>query len=268
MTESDAVGMDSRITADEFLGGRVRLLQWAEGYRAAVDPVLLAATVPALAGDRVLELGCGAGAAMLCLAVRVPGLRVDGLEVQPDTAALARRNVDINALADRVAVHEGTILDPPGTLPRGVYDRVMMNPPFHPAGAHTGSPEPGKALSHGEGEAVLGDWVRAALWFLKARGTLTLIHRADRLDEILFHLRGRFGAVTVFPLWPKAGMAAKRVLVHARRGVRTPLRLAPGLVLHEADGRFTPVAEAVLRQGNGLDIQRGDAANPGGGKSA
>ncbi|HYE49736.1 MAG TPA: methyltransferase [Azospirillaceae bacterium] len=238
---------------DLLLGGRVRLLQPGKGYRAAIDPVLLAAAVPAGEGERVLELGCGAGAASLCLAARVPGCRVTGLEMQAEAAELARRNAALNRLEERFEVVEGDLLRPPGVLRPGGFDRVMANPPFHPAGAHTISPTAGKAASHGEGEAGLADWIAAALRFLKGRGTLTLVHRADRLDEILARLHGRFGAVTVLPLWPMQGREAKRVIVTARRDARSPARLLPGLVLHGAGGAYTPEAERVLRDGVALE---------------
>ena len=87
---------DADLTCNDFLGGRVRLYQPVKGYRAGVDPVLLAAAVPARAGDHVLELGCGAGQALLCLAARVPGLRLTGVELQAAYADLARRNGALN----------------------------------------------------------------------------------------------------------------------------------------------------------------------------
>lgn len=244
------------VTEDALLGGRVRLLQPAGGYRAAVDPVLLAAAVPAAAGEHVLDLGCGTGAAALCLAARVPGCRVTGLELLPDVAALAERSAGLSGLADRVRVLAGDLRAPPAALAEIRFDRVMMNPPYHPAGGHTPSADTHKATAHGEsaGQAGLADWVRAALRLMAARGTLTLIHRADRLGEVLGLLEGRFGGIVVLPLWPRAGEPAKRVIVQARRNARAPLTLAAGLALHTTDGRFTDAAEAVLRQGRPLAL--------------
>jgi tRNA1(Val) A37 N6-methylase TrmN6 len=250
------------VTEDRLLNGRVRLLQPAQGYRAAIDPVLLAAATPAEEGDRVLDLGCGAGAASFCLAARLPGVRVAGLELQAEAADLARRNAALNDVATRVRITLGDAALAPAHLPSGSdpdlvagrFDHVMTNPPFYPGGRHTRSPRAGKAVSHGEGTADLATWVAAAARLLAPRGTLTMIHRADRVDEILARLAGRFGAVVLYPLWPRAGAEAKRILIRARLGARTPARLLPGLVLHGEGGRYTPAADAVLRDGAALDF--------------
>lgn len=232
---------------DLLLGGRVSLAQQAAGYRAAVDPVLLAAFTAAVAGDRVLDAGTGTGAAALCLAARVGGVRVTGIELRPEIAELARGNAARNGVDGRVTVVEGDVLRPPDALTPGGFDRVMMNPPYLKAGAASVPPDAAKAAANVEGEARLADWIGFAHAMLAPRGVLTVVHRADRVDEILARLHGRFGGVVLFPLWPRAGAAARRILVAATRDGRGPAALAAGLVLHEADGRFTAAAEAVLR---------------------
>ncbi len=255
-----APSVATAITENRLLGGRVVLCQPASGYRAAIDPVLLAAAVPALRGERVLDLGCGVGAAALCLAARVPDCRIVGLELQPDLAALARHNAAANGVAHRFAVIEGDVRRPPPELAAAAasetgvpgFDHVMMNPPFLPAGAATPPPEATKALAHQEGAAALEDWIAAACRLLKPRGGLTLIHRADRVDAICAALRPRFGAVELIPLWPKPGRPARRLVVRARKDARSPAVLAFGLVLHRPEGGFTEEAEAILRGGKAL----------------
>lgn len=239
------------VREDALLDGRVRLRQPAAGYRVAVDPVLLAAAVAARPGARVLDLGCGVGGAALCLLARCPGAVVTGLEIQHDLAALAAENARLNDCSERFHVVRGDVLCPPL---RGGFDHVMANPPYLPAGRARPPATAGRAAANVEGVAKLGDWVAAALALARPRGGVTFVHRADRLDELLGALYGQAGAIVVFPLWPAAGRDAKRVLVQARRDVRTPLRLAAGLVLHAAGGGFTPEAEAVLRGAAGLSI--------------
>ena len=135
----------------------------------------------------------------------------------------------------------------------GPFDHAMANPPYQPAGHGTRPPDDAKAAAHVEGEADLNAWIAAMLAVLKPKGTRTLVQRADRRGAILAALDGRAGGVVICPLWPKAGAPARRVIVRARKGVRTPLVLAPGLVLHQADGSYTAEADAVLR-GAALDF--------------
>lgn len=242
------------VSDDTLLSGRVRLRQPRDGYRVAIDPVLLAAAVPASASDNVLDIGCGVGAAALCLAARVPGCRIAGLERDGALARLLEENAAANDARSRLRVVAGDLLDPPAALAPGSFSQVMMNPPFLDAARASPSPHQRKAAASVEGEATLADWLDFALTMLAAKGGLTLIHRADRLGDILAQLQGRAGGAIVFPLWPGEGKPAKRVLLHAKKGSAAPLTLAAGLVLHRADGRNTEAAEAILRHGAPLQL--------------
>lgn len=232
-------------TVDRLLGGRVVLHQPATGYRAALDPVLLAAFVTAPQGGRVLDLGCGTGAAALCLAARRPDLALVGLDCDGRSLALARQSAAASGLADRVAWQEGAIEDWPE---RDAYAALLTNPPFQAAGTGTRPPDGHRAAAHVE-VLPLAPWLDHAVKLLAPKGRLHVIHRADRLPELLALLRPRLGALTVLPLWPRAGAPARRVLVAGIKDSRAPARLLPGLVLHEAAGGYTGAAEAVLRDG-------------------
>lgn len=232
-------------TTDGFLGGRLRLTQPKKGYRAGADAVLLAA---AGGGGRVLDAGAGVGTVGLCLAWRRPDARVTLLERAPDLAALADANMRGNGLADRVEIVVGDIRDRP--VPMHHFDAVLCNPPFFEAARAPGSDHAGRKAARTE-ELPLADWLGFAMAALQPGGALTLVHRMERLPDILAVLSG---GVVVFPLWPRAGEPAKSMLVRATKDSAAPLVLAPGLVLHQADGRYTVAAEAILRGGGALDI--------------
>jgi len=256
---SDALFAPSETREDGFLGGRLRLVQPRQGYRAATDPVFLAAAVPARAGERVLDLGCGAGAASLCLAARVPGLELHGLELQPAYLALAAGNAALNGIA--LTLHAGDVARLPRELRQLAFDHVMMNPPYH-AGDSAASPVPGRDRAHREDAGGLGPWIAAALARLRPGGWLTLIHRAERTPEILAPLDGPAGAIALLPLVPRAGREAGRVIVRARKGSRAPFRLLSPLVIHAGaahlrdEDDYSPEASAILREAAVLDFDR------------
>jgi len=242
------------LSRDRLLDGRVCLMQPARGYRVAIDAVLLAAAVAARPGDSVLDAGTGVGAAGLCLLARQPLARVTGLDIQGDLAALARRNVAANGMAGRFAVVEGDIAAPSADLVAGSFDHVMANPPFRAEDHGHPSPDPGKATATVEGPGGLAAWLSFALAMVRPGGTITVIHQAPRLGDLLAGIGGRAGGIVVCPLWPAAGKPAGRVIVAGRKGGRAPLIVHPGLVLHQAGGAFTPAAETVLRDAGALDL--------------
>ncbi|MCF8481619.1 MAG: methyltransferase [Rhodospirillum sp.] len=242
------------VREDTLLGGRVRIWQPLEGYRTAIDPVLLAAALDPAEGTHVLDAGAGTGAALLCLATRRPDLRVTGLELDALHARLCRMSIEANGLESRCRVLRGDLGRPPPEIPKGGYDAVMTNPPF----ADSGTPpeDPRRARAHMEGaDMPLKAWVARCLDLLRSKGRLTVIHRADRLDALLAALSGRAGEVTILPLWPREGAAAERVIVAARKGVRGGSRLLPGVVLHGEGNDFASGAESVLRDAGALDLE-------------
>ncbi|GGH42944.1 methyltransferase [Frigidibacter albus] len=252
------------LTDDGFLGGRLRVLQPRSGYRAATDPVFLAAAVAAQPGQAVLELGCGAGVASLCLAARVPGLVQAGLELQPAYADLARQNAARNGLP--LEVLEGDLAAMPALLRARCFDHVIANPPFYPAGGGTACADPGRETAQREA-TPLADWVAAGLRRLHPGGWLTIIQEAHRLPDLLVALSARTGSITALPLVARIGRPAGRVIVQARKGGRGRFTLAPPLVLHDGaahDGdreNHSDMAAAILRKGAALEIRAGGGAS-------
>jgi tRNA1Val (adenine37-N6)-methyltransferase len=229
-----------------FLDGKVVVEQPETGFRSGTDAVMLAAAVPAFAGQSALELGAGSGAASLCLAHRVAGLVLTGVEIDAAGAVLAARNAGAKA-----RMVQADIFDLPPDLRRD-FDHVFANPPFHDGGQQ--SPDAARARALND-EGSLAQWLSLGLQRTVSGGFFTAIIRADRTPEALAAL-GQKG-INLLPLWPRAGMAAKRAILLARKGSRAPFHLLSGLVLHEADGRYTPQAEAILRDGCALAMEEG-----------
>ena len=230
-------------TRDALLGGRVILRQPSAGFRAGSDAVLLAAACPARPGERVLDLGCGVGAAMLCVAARVPGALVTGLERDARTAALARGN---GAPWSAIVV-EGDATDPPPSVRAATFDHVILNPPYFAPGDGTGAVDPARERALREaGPGVLAAWCDSACRRAGPKGTVTVIARAERLADLLAALAPRLGGIAVLPLAGAEGRAAKRVVVHGAKQARAPLRLLAPFVTHEG-GLMSPIAQAVLR---------------------
>ena len=248
-------------TEDHLFKGRIRFYQPAIGYRSAIDTVLLAASINAKPGDRVADMGCGVGVAMLCLGSRVDGLLIDGIEIQPVLADLSLRNISENGLENRSQVFIGDITNPPDGIKAGEYDFAMANPPFMaPA---NGNPPPGeiKRTANFEGDADLNQWVNAALGLVRRKGTVVLIQRADRLGDVISAILAASdpngegaGDIAILPIHPKKGAPANRVIVSFRRGVKTPVTLLEGITVHTDNGGYTPLLERVL-DGGGISLK-------------
>lgn len=247
------------LTRDGFLGGRLQIAQPRRGYRAAMDPVLLAAACPAAAGDNVLELGCGVGVASLCLGARVSGLQLTGLELQPAYADLARANAAANGIG--LEVMAGDLARMPADLRARSFDHVIANPPYFAPGGGTAAADPGRETAQREA-TPLSLWVQQGLKRLRPGGWLTLIQNADRLPEALTALAAGAGSIAVLPIAARQGRAAGRVIVQGRKGGRGPFRLLAPLLIHAAprhDGDredLTPEARAILREGADLPMPR------------
>lgn len=243
--------LDADLTHDAFLGGRLHLWQPRNGYRAGVDPVLLAASVPARAGQSVLDLGCGVGAAALCLGARIPGLELVGVELQQVYATLAACN--------GLQVHAADLTDMPAALRDRSFDHVLANPPFFDRGAGCVAEDAGREAGRGV-ETPVAAWIDTAARRLAHKGYLHMIHRAERVPDLLAGSAGRLGSPEVWPLCPRVGKTAELVIFRARKDGRADFRLHFPIILHkgtrhERDGdSYTHEIQSVLREGAALDL--------------
>ena len=240
---------DQTLTRDAFLGGKLYLWQPRSGYRAGVDPVLLAASVRARAGESVLDLGCGVGAAALCLGARVPGLVLTGVELQPEYAALAERNG-----AGTLEVITADLAHLPLDIRQRQFDHVLANPPYFDRTAGFAARDSGREAAMGEA-TPLRDWVKIAARRLAPKGYAHFIHRAERLPELLAAMPAYLGSIEVLPIAPRTGRAAELVIVSARKSGRAAFCLYAPLIMHQgahhehdADS-YVPAVKAVLRDG-------------------
>ncbi len=248
MSIGNPAAISDAVTHDRFLNGAVTVIQPAKGYRAGMDAVLLAASLSAKPVEIFGEAGCGAGAALLCAAYRLPDCRFTGFERDPETAPLAAQGITANRFDGRVSIRQHDISERPADL-ENAFDQSFSNPPFF---------DPASIRAPGEGKenaylarTPLKAWILFLHHITKPGGRITLIHRAAALGELLELLGPRTGEIEVLPVRPAPGQPASRVLIRARKGLRRgPVTLYDGLALHEySGGPSTPRAEAALTGG-------------------
>ncbi|WP_428484245.1 tRNA1(Val) (adenine(37)-N6)-methyltransferase [Rhodopila sp.] len=237
-------------TEGRLLDGRLVYHQPASGFRSGIEPVLLAAAVPAKPGDRILEAGTGAGATLLCLHARVPCIRSLGIEVDEAMARLAAANARANGFTG-IEVNPGRI---EAAAPHQAFDHALANPPYHPA-CGSASPDHARDVAKRASQTLVQAWIAALSGQLRDRGSLTLIVPSALLPTCVTAMaESRCPCTVIYPLWPRIGQSAKLVMIRGIRNSRTPMRLAPGLVLHQLDGTFSETAQSILRDGAALAI--------------
>jgi tRNA1(Val) A37 N6-methylase TrmN6 len=241
-------------TIDKILGGRVTLHQPKKGYRVAVDTPLLAAMVPAQAGDHVLDMGCGTGGLSLCLHARVKYLNISGFDINNDYLHLAKQSLADNDVVNKVRFLQGDVANPPTELIRQSFDYVISNPPFFDEKAYFSSPNAQKSTAHAMDEIT--PWINAAADFLKPEGQFFVIFPYNRRDYLYSALATRFSEATEIIIHPKADFEPNRVIFAAKQDKNADflIKSTKKLILHKNEGGYTDEAEAVLRHAQAISI--------------
>lgn len=243
-------------TQDGFLGGRVNLLQPKNGFRSSMDAVFLAAAIPAQKTQKILELGCGVGAVLMCLGARISNLKLNGVEIQELYADLAKRNATINSKAN---IYCADIQNLPQELQEQSFDHVISNPPFYYNNMGTHSKDIGKNISLRE-KLSLAEWVKISSKRLKQGGVATLLVGAERLPDILSESTKYFGNIKVKPICSRNDSQANRVIIQMEKGTKGTFLLLPSLVVHkeefhENDSKdFTEMAKNILENGCSIEL--------------
>lgn len=246
---------DTAFSQDDFLGGRLSLKQPVKGYRVTSDSVFLAASINLNKGDNVLDVGAGSGGLLSLIAARLEGdiknFTLHGIEIQQDLILLARENA-----FQGIEYYQGDILsDVKGCEPNS-YHHVISNPPYYEKGKISSSPYKTKAVAHGDDLPDLKVWIDRCLRMVRPKGFLTLVHRADRLDDIITALNAKAGGVIIYPMRSIAEKDANRVIIRAQKDSNGLLALKFGMIVHKSDGNYTDAAENTLRHAHYLDIAK------------
>lgn len=229
--------------------GKLALSQPEQGYRVAIDPVFLAAAVSSeqFENARILDMGCGVGTIGFCLLSRF-SCSVTGVDIQKDYIALAQQNAKDLGQSEHC---QFVAADLKSWTADALFDVVVTNPPYMAEGTCSEN----EAKNRANKETIpFSDWMDTGYRALKKGGYLFMVHRTDRLHELLVTLQDKdFGSFEIYPLWPRAGQASKRMIIKARKMKYAPLIMHSGLVLHEGD-MYTSVARHVLYDGQGLSF--------------
>lgn len=242
-------------SVDDFLGGKVKLKQPKKGYRITSDSIYLAACINPKKGERILDVGAGTGAILSCLAARlgdeVQDLTLHGIEIQQELLALARENS-----IKEIKYFQGDIMKNIDGCDANSYHHVISNPPYYDKGTATLSPYPSKATAHGSKMDDLKVWISRCLRMVRPKGYLTVVHRADRLDDILSVLTEKAGSIIIYPFRSKSEKEANRVIIRAQKDAKGLLSLKSGMIVHKSDGNYSDAAENILRHAHYLDITK------------
>ena len=237
----------NRYTTDTFFNGQIRVKQSRDGYRFSIDAVVLAHYAAPCAGEKILDLGTGCGIIPLILAHRQPEITIYGVEVQAELAELAEFNARDNQLDDRITVFCTDMKLLKTDMTTGPVDLVVCNPPFRKQGSGRINPDNQRAIARHEIKVNLGDIIQTSRRMLRTAGRLVIIYTANRLTDILFHMRsGGIEPKFIRMLHSRENTEAILVLIEGVKGGRPGVKIASPLFIYSSGSDYTAEVESMF----------------------
>ncbi len=235
---------------DDFLGGKIKLKQLLNGYRATSDAVTLSAAVNKLKNNAtILDVGSGTGAVSLCLAARFKNIKITGIELQNENVEIANENSELNNFSDRVKFFQGNIFDNNNVFAKQGFDCVISNPPFMDRSDYA-SPNSNRDLTRREEN--LKEWIEFCVKRANDNGKIYIIAKPDKLGEILQVMMIKTGAIKLYPIYSKINNIAKKIIIEATKSSKGKLEIMPAISLHSDDGKINSVAKKIQKEGKTL----------------
>lgn len=236
-----------RYTEDAFFDGRLRVRQNADGYRFSLDAVILAWHITPPTGAKIVDIGTGCGIIPLILAYRHKSITVEGLEIQPRLAALARENVAVNGMEQRIDIVCADITQAASRMPAGQTDQVICNPPFRKTTDGRINPNPERAIARHEIKTTLTEIVTAAGRLLRTSGDFVAVYSATRLTDIVSALRqGKIEPKELRMIHSRANDPAKLLLIKGRKNGRPGIAVPAPMIIYNDDGSYTAEAKKMF----------------------
>lgn len=231
--------MNEEFTEDKILNGKIRILQPRDGYRVALDPIIFASYIKTKFGNKILDVGCGVGTVSLILKYKNPLVKVTAIDINEKMCSFCKENakrnsIDISVINESIESTESLGKD---------FDVVVTNPPFFEKKSSRLSEK--KLLANFE-TIPLYDWITFCLKRLKNGGKFAIIHLASRLDDILYAIKDKIGAIEIFPIHSKTDSDANRIVITGIKGRNSQIKMHSGLIVHNENGKYTEKVAKIL----------------------